>query len=49
MRMSFEIVNLIPKVESEATKKNLNEIHDTVNKIISTIEANPKKAKRIDN
>lgn len=48
-KQNKEIVNLIPKVESEATKKNLNEIHDTVNKIISTIEANPKKAKRIDN
>ena len=48
-RQNKEIVNLIPKVESIDTRKNLSTIHDTVNKIISTIETSPKKAKRIDN
>lgn len=43
------ILSLIPKVESEDTRKNLNEIHDTVTKIIKTVEEKPKKAKSIDN
>ncbi len=48
-RESKMILSLIPKVESEETRKNLNEIHDTVTKIIKTVEDNPKKAKGIDN
>ena len=48
-KQSKEIVGLIPKVESVDTRKNLSSIHETVNKIISTIETNPKKAKQIDN
>jgi 5-bromo-4-chloroindolyl phosphate hydrolysis protein len=48
-RESKTILSLIPKVESEETRKNLNEIHDTVTKIIKTVEDNPKKAKNIDN
>ena len=48
-KQSKEIVSLIPKVESLDTRKNLSSIHETVNKIISTIETNPKKAKQIDN
>ena len=48
-KQSKEIVSLIPKVESIDTRKNLSSIHETVNKIISTIETNPKKAKQIDN
>ncbi len=48
-KQSKEIVSLIPKVESVDTRKNLSSIHETVNKIISTIETNPKKAKQIDN
>ena len=43
------ILNLIPKVESTETRKNLNEIHTTVTKILETIEKEPKKAKRINN
>ena len=43
------ILGLIPKVESAVTRKNLNEIHSTVNKILGTIEKEPKKAKRINN
>ncbi len=44
-----EIFNLIAKVESEETKKNLREIHDTVNKIITTVEENPKKEGSLGN
>lgn len=46
---SKEILNLIPKVESDDTRKNLNEIHDTVNKIIETVEKNPQQAKKANN
>lgn len=48
-KQNKEILALIPKVESIDTRKNLSEIHETVNKIISTIETNPKKAKGIKN
>ena len=44
-----EILKLIPKVETEKTKQNLTEIHDTVNKIISTVEKKPKKINQLDN
>ena len=48
-RQNKEILSLIPKVESDGTRKNLNEIHSTVDKIITTIENNPKKASRVNN
>ncbi len=48
-KQSKEILALIPKVESLETRKNLSEIHEVVNKIISTVESKPKKAKKIDN
>lgn len=48
-KQNKEILNLIPKVESSETRKNLSEISNTVNKIINTVENNPDKAKRIDN
>ena len=48
-RQNKEILNLIPKVESGYTRKNLEEIHSTVDKIITTIEKNPKKADRLNN
>lgn len=44
-----EILKLSTKVESAETKKNLNQIHITINKILETVETNPKKAKNIDN
>ena len=44
-----EILSLIPKVESENTKKNLKEINSTVDKILNTIENNPGKANRLNN
>ena len=46
---SKAILSIIPKIESEETKKNLSEIYDTVNKIINTVEQNPSKAKKVDN
>ena len=48
-KQNKEILTLIPKVESIDTRKNLSEIHETVNKIISTIEIKPKNAKKINN
>ncbi len=48
-KQNKEIITLIPKVESLDTRKNLSSIHETVNKIISTIETNPGKAKKINN
>lgn len=48
-KQNREILNLIPKVESIATKNNLTEIYDTVIKIINTVQFNPKKAKKINN
>lgn len=48
-KQNKEILNFIPKVESSETRKNLEEIHSTVDKIISTIEKNPEKAKKINN
>lgn len=48
-KQNKEILDLIPKVEKDETRKNLNEIHDTVNKIIEVVETKPKKAKKIDN
>ncbi len=48
-KQNKEILSLIPKVESAETKKNLKEIHDTVEKILLTVESNPKKANKIDN
>lgn len=44
-----EILMLIPKVENESTRQNLNNIHATVTKIINVVEKKPKKAEKIDN
>lgn len=48
-KQNDEISKLIPKVENEKTKQNLIEIHDTVNKIINTVEKKPKKIEKLDN
>ena len=48
-KQNKEILSLIPKVESGDTRKNLNEIHSTVDKILTTIEKNPSKANRLNN
>lgn len=48
-KQNKEVLDMIPKVESNYTKANLNEINETVTKIIETIEKNPKKATKINN
>ena len=48
-KQNNEILNLIPQMENEETKKNLNEIHDTVGKIINIIEKEPKKELKAKN
>ena len=48
-KQNKEIINLIPKVEKDSTKKSLNEINDTVSKIIAEVEKNPKKEKNLNN
>ena len=48
-KQNDEILNLIPQVEKIETQKNLNEIHDTVEKIINLIEKEPKKEKKAKN
>ena len=48
-RQNKEILNLIPKVESEETRKYLNDINSVVDKILLTVEKNPKKAKGLNN
>ena len=48
-KQNKEILNLIPKVESESTRDNLSEIHGTINKILNTIAKNPSKAKSLNN
>lgn len=44
-----EILDMIPKVESESTRENLQEINETVDKIIKAVEDKPKKADRLNN
>lgn len=48
-KQNKEIYNLISKVESESTKNNLKSIYVTVNKIVATVEENPKKANSLGN
>ncbi len=48
-KQNKEISKLIPKVESEFTKTNLKDINNTVDKIISVVEKNPKKEKKLNN
>ena len=48
-KQNKEILDLIPKVDKQETRENLNEINNTVKKIIDVIEKNPKKADRINN
>lgn len=48
-KQNKEILNLIPKVESESTRDNLKEIHSTINKILATVAKNPTKAKNLNN
>ena len=48
-KQNKEILEMIPKIESGYTKTNLNEINETVTKIIETVEKNPKRADKLNN
>lgn len=48
-KQNEEIAKLILKVETEKTKQNLSEINETVDKIITTVEKEPKKESKLDN
>ena len=48
-KQNKHILSMIPMIEDENTKKELNEIHDSVSKIISTVSKNPSKASQTDN
>ena len=43
------IVDMIPMIEDEKVQKDLNEINDSVTKIIQTIDKDPKKADKAKN
>ena len=43
------ILDMIPMIESEEIRKQLNEINESVSKIIDTIQKNPKKLKKTSN
>ena len=44
-----EILRMIPNIEDEEIRKDLNEINDSVDKIISTIISKPNKKKKLNN
>ena len=48
-KQNASILELIPQIENEDTRKNLNEINETIDKIIKVIEKEPKKASSINN
>ena len=48
-KQNKEILEIVPKIESGYTRTNLNEINETVNKIIETVEKSPKKADKLKN
>ena len=44
-----QILDMAPKIESTKMQDNIKEIYRTVNKMISTVEKEPKKAKNLSN
>lgn len=48
-RQNKEIYNLISKVESIETRKNLSSIYESVNKILDTLVMKPKLGKKLNN
>lgn len=48
-KQNKELLDIIPKIELEETRKSLNDIHGTVDRIIKTIEDNPKKGDKVKN
>jgi len=48
-KQNKHILEMIPVIEDQAIQKELNQINDSVNKIIETISKNPKKLKKANN
>ena len=48
-KQNKHILDMIPRIEDETLKKQLNEIHESIAKIISTISKKPEKAKQTHN
>ena len=48
-KQNKRILSMIPLIEDEELQKQLNEIHESVSKIISTIEKEPKKVNQTNN
>ena len=48
-KQNKHILQMIPLIDNVHVTKNLNEIHDSVSKIIKTIEKNPNKEKYLKN
>ena len=48
-KQNKHILDMIPMLEDEEIKKELNDIHDSVSKIISTVSKNPEKVDQTDN
>ena len=48
-KQNKHILDMIPLIDNVTITKNLNEIHDSVNKIINTIEKDPKKERLLKN
>ena len=48
-KQNKRILQMIPMIEDKDIQEQLNEIHDSVSKIISTVEEKPKKVDQTDN
>jgi len=48
-RQNMHILDMIPLIEDESIQKELNEIHESVSKIINTISKNPEKSRQANN
>ena len=48
-KQNKHILDMMSVIDDEGIRKNLNEINDTVNKIIKTIEKNPDREKKVKN
>ena len=48
-KQNKRILQMIPMIEDKDIQEQLNEIHDSVSKIISTVEEKPKKVNQTDN
>ena len=48
-RQNKHILDMIPLIEDQSIQKELNEIHESVSKIINTISKNPEKSRQANN